>query len=690
MAVATLPQNLQTKLDVLSRRLRRLRLLRGWSLVALTVAIGAGLAFGLDAWLELPPAARIVLFAGLVAATGYAAWRGLILPLRRPVTDAALAAAVEEEYPRLGERLMTAVEIADRPASGDPDTSHGSPAFVRLLVREADQKARPLNFLRAAPPHAAEWLTAAAVAAVLLLAAPALFVPDYYLGLGRRLLMPWDRRPAVAPFAIDATPGDAYAARGRPLTIGVTLRPTRDGVPLPDVSTLVLSAADGKPLRLRMPAGGRPHEFAFRIDDVKGDYRYHVEAGPVETDEHTIVAVDPVELAGGPTATLTPPAYAKTLAPQTVEGPADLSVLEHGRVTIDCRFDRPAESATLILTPAGGSDTTPRRRPVTLSDDHTSGRVEIPATAGARLRLELAAGHDITTLTPEQTLTLIPDRPPEFRRVAGLPENGSARPGDALALDLSVSDDLGVAAVEIEYRVNDGPPLREPLALTGPGTPTAAGRAEFKLSGKAKDGDKLFVRLRAADNRTVPEVSLGPNVTTYPPGDRWAELRIAADADSVRQQEITAKRDDIEKRLRELIALVDRAVRRTYALHQNIEQGRSAADEQMHEVRGLADEQTVLSQKLEELARDAEVAGLKPLTDGMRAVGEQEFRQSAEAFRDAGAAADQGRVAPLRRADAALTEARAKLEALLRDNRDLAELRLDEVRLNDLAERERE
>ena len=47
------------------------------------------------------------------------------------------------------------------------------------------------------------------------------------------------------------------------------------------LSASTLTAGDGKPLRLRMPAGDRPNAFAFRIDEVTGDYRYQVEAGPI-------------------------------------------------------------------------------------------------------------------------------------------------------------------------------------------------------------------------------------------------------------------------------------------------------------------------------------------------------------------------------------------------------------------------
>jgi hypothetical protein len=693
MAVGTLPEKLQTKLDNLARRLHRLRLLRGGSLVVLTAVAGVAVALVLDAWLELPPVVRWMLAAAWIAAVTIVAWRSLIRPLRRPITAPGLAAAVEEEYPRLGERLTTAVDL------DDGKDYHGSPAFVGMLIRETDQKTRTLDFGPAAPPNATEWLTAATVAAVLLLVAPVVFIPDYYLGLARRLLMPWDRRPAVVPFEIIAGPGDGFAARGRPLTITAELRPTREGTAIPDVVTLVLTAEDGKPLRLRMPRGDQSHNFAFRIDELKSNFRYYMQAGPIETANHAIIAVDPVELAGGPTTTLTPPAYATTLGVQTVDGLYDLKVLEHGRVVIDCQFDRPAESATLIMVPTAArpvpadkraNDVPPVKLPLTLSEDRRSGHVEFPARGGAKLRLELSAGHGIMTNTPEQTLTVTPDRPPEFRRVAGMPDHGSIRPTDALAFDLALADDLAVATVEIDYRVNGGPIQHEAVALPGLGTPIAAGRTEFKIAGKAKDGETLFLRLRATDNRNVPDAGLGPNVVAYPAGEHWIDLRVSADADSVRRQEVTSRRDDIDKRLRDLIARVDRADRRAYALHQEIEQDRTGAEAQTQTLRELTAEQAAMAKALTDLADDAAIAGLKPLADDIRAVGEREFRQAAEALRDAAAALDKARVPPLERADAALAEARGKLESLIQTNRDLADARLDQVQLDELAERERE
>jgi hypothetical protein len=676
-----LPAGLQSKLDVLARRSNRIRWLRGTSLTVLVIVLGAGLLLLLDALLEMPSAARWILGPAWVIAVILVVRSRLLRPISRSVPAPALAAAVEEEYPRLGERLTSAVELADA------DEYHGSPAFVRILMREADQKARTLDFSRAAPRNVAEWLTAAAVAAVFVVISPLLFVPDYYLGLTRRLFMPWDRRPAVVPYRVDTAPGDGYAARGRPVTISARLVPIRDRATLPDVCTLIVDGDNGKPLRLRMAADAESHAFAFRLGELKGNLRFHVEAGPIQTERRTIIAVEPVELAGGPTVTLTPPVYAKSIAAQKVEGTADLAVLEHGRVAFDCRFDRPAEAATLLTSPTSGPTT---RQPLTLSGDRRSGRIEFPATAGARLRLELAAEHHILTVTPEQSFVIVPDRPPDFRSVSGLPTNGAIRPTEKLTLDLTVTDDVEVAGLSLEFRVNEGPVQKEAVSLPGLGTPAAVGRALVALAGKVKDGDKLAVRLIATDNRNVPEARLAPNIATFPSGDRWAEFLVSGDAGSLRQQEVVSRRDDIEKRLRELIVRVNRAARQTYALHQDIENSFPPAEEQVRNLRNLSNEREGLSRQLEGLAKDADLGGLKPLAEQMSAVKEVEMRQAGEAFREATTATDRGRVAPLKRADATLTEARVRLEGLLRQNRDLADARLDELKLDDLAERERE
>ena len=82
MARIALPDSIQVKLDDLAGRLRRLRLIRGASAVVLTFVGVAASALIADAWLELPTAARFILLALWVAATGFAIWLGFIRPRR--------------------------------------------------------------------------------------------------------------------------------------------------------------------------------------------------------------------------------------------------------------------------------------------------------------------------------------------------------------------------------------------------------------------------------------------------------------------------------------------------------------------------------------------------------------------------------------------------------------------------------
>src|SRR5204863_8247840 len=114
-------------------------------------------------------------------------------------------------------------------------------------------------------------------------------------------------------------------------------------------------------------------------------------------------------------------------------------------------------------------------------EEGLSARPDPPARASGRCRLVFDAGHGVLTELPPQTLTAQPDQPPAFRRVTGLPEQARAKPTDILPLELTVADDIAVAAVEVEFRVNDGPVQIEALPLTGIGSPLASGLVPFKL-----------------------------------------------------------------------------------------------------------------------------------------------------------------------------------------------------------------
>jgi hypothetical protein len=98
---AVLPRALEEKLDDLAHHVRRLRLLRGLSRLALTLFLTAVAAVLADYSLDLPATGRAALLTGWAVVGAAAAWRFVLRPIRQPVPVADLAAAVEERYPSL-------------------------------------------------------------------------------------------------------------------------------------------------------------------------------------------------------------------------------------------------------------------------------------------------------------------------------------------------------------------------------------------------------------------------------------------------------------------------------------------------------------------------------------------------------------------------------------------------------------
>src|SRR5262249_31109590 len=186
---------------------------------------------------------------------------------------------------------------------------------------------------------------------------------------------------------------------------------------LPAESHLVSTDEAGrKEVRVRMPAD-RADAFSYKFDRLPGSLHYRIEAGEVASGSYRITAVEPVELAGGPTVTVTPPGYVnkEVLPEQTFQGFSDVSALQYSRVKLQFRFSRPAVVARLELAAGrnqgsgtrdqgpGAGDQRPGSRkqdlgkkaerswalPVEVAEDRKQGHVELPALANGSYRLNL-------------------------------------------------------------------------------------------------------------------------------------------------------------------------------------------------------------------------------------------------------------------------------------------------------------
>lgn len=135
--------NLLDQLRDLHREVRRLLWLTGigWVIAGL---LGGALLIGMGDWLLHfdDRGLRVGLLASLSFTVGWLAWRRLIAPLRRPLSNLELSSHLESHFPKLRSRLATAVEFLEH----DVSPSVGSPELQRSLIDQTTAEVRSLNF----------------------------------------------------------------------------------------------------------------------------------------------------------------------------------------------------------------------------------------------------------------------------------------------------------------------------------------------------------------------------------------------------------------------------------------------------------------------------------------------------------------------------------------------------------------
>lgn len=680
MPTMALPRLIEEKFDELARHVRRLWLFRGLTRVALIALLSALALILLDRSLSFGPIGRWIATLSWVALIAGAIVRYIVKPQRQVLDPTTLAAAIETQFPSLSERLITVVERT-------PD-SHGSKPLMELLVRDTLQRTKRLNFDRAAPIGP---VVRGAVLTAMLLGISLLTL--FFVGGGldrvKRLLLPWYTPQIAAPFVVKVSSGSVTIRRGESVTLTGYLERQKPDAMLPTAATLIA----------REKATGTAKHFPMTGDDqatfhvtrpaVAADFDYRIEAGGLTSDWRTVTVADPVELADGTTVTLTPPAYAMPpQQPTHAPGFPTIESLQHSDVQFEFHFNRPASAATLewlSATPTNGLQS--ERLPLALSEDRKSARLRVSLFASGNYRLTLQGEHDLTTTLTAPARAIV-DQPPKFEHVGGLnPRAKEVQPAETIILDATVTDDVAVDRVVLEYVVNDAPPVEVPLAIRIPKSPRAECKYVFSLSERVKEGDTLRYRLRASDGRSIPALGLKPQVAYFPERE-WVTLRIKSGAESLEKQEILSQQDAVRKKLDEALSATNTARRQVERVR------REAGDQPMlhgEDLARLQEARAGADKAAHALDAAAEEAALTPelrsLAEAMRALAAESLRTAEAQVRRAENDPDpKTRAESMAEAEKRLAAARDRIEALQKQNDILAQNRVDKRRLEMLAD----
>ena len=683
MSTATLPKSLRTRLTSLGQRLHQQKVIRSACRIALLLLGSAAAIILVDVLVGLPVWLRCVTLVGWVGLGIYEVRRFFHEVLSAPIDAEGVACAVEQEYPRLAERLSTAVELA-----GTDDPANGSPELIADLVADAEVRTRKLDLQRAASSKRTRGFALATGAALVV----TLCLISFASGSGeqlRRFFVPF-YTPKVTPveigYRVVVTSGHPTLKRGESTDLAGHIESLKAGAVLPTSATLVLKSANGSQQRLPMEFDADKSVVHLKQGPIDASFEYRIESGQAVSEWHSVTVIEPIRLESI-CATITPPAYAFRDGDvrAKVQDLGEIQVLQHSQISWDIKFSRTPSVVWVEWKPTVDTDKAPTTERIHLNIDEM-GRTthSLTATTGGELRLIVDAGKAGTHFGP-QTIRVLADLPPKFEKVDGvLAETRFLRPDAKLPLDVTIVDDIQIAQVEVDFRVNQGPIQKVALPLKGIGSSRVSDSYELDISGKAKDEDIFEYRLVATDNRSVPEAKLTPQQTYYPSDIKWAEIRFNKNAAPLKDQDILAKKKAVDERLKKILRELEGEQRSTNSLKIDAARKTKLTPEQSNKLDDISKQVRETSDSLEELGREIGLTpDLEDLARFARDVQDREMKDADSALNQARKDDKlENRTKNLDKADTALTDAIRRLEELRKLNERVGQARLDREKLD--------
>ncbi len=438
--------------------------LGAWALHSLRFSAGAVTAFRALAW--------------LLAAV--ALLRYLIRPLLRRVTDAQVARYIEEHESGLEALLVSAVEQS---ATNAPQSTALAEALVRSAVariREADE-GRRIEVVRLRKAAGITALLAAAGVAGLLVGPAA-------LRQAARALVPWQDAAAATPYAVLVEPGDVSVPRGGDLEISARLR----GFATDRVELLMREGDSPEWRRLPMISGDSSGHWTFRLFDLTARAEYVVEANGIRSRQFTISIAD-LPAVERLAIELRFPSHTG-LGIERQDPGGDVAVPRGTGIRFIVTPTRPAPAGR-VVTEAG--DTVALKAG---SEGRLEGSLRANQSGWYRIELQAPSGEFVEG-SLRYRIDLLEDVGPTvvFTRPG---RDAQATNVEEVFAEARATDDYGIRALELVYRVNGGEEKK--VSLYGGGSKrlpeVTAGHTFFLEELGLSPGDVIAYFARATDN----------------------------------------------------------------------------------------------------------------------------------------------------------------------------------------------
>ena len=660
------PKEITKRLKALRRRVRRLQLMRGL-LGVLTVALGGVMVvMAADYFLApLPVLARWGLFVALVVVVLAAVWFWLLKPLARRISLVQVARWLEARHPEIQERVSSALELSG--------TEGGvSESLLAELVDAAKVDVADLDpGIELKGRRAKKWLwPAAGLAAVFLI----LFAvwPSEFGRLLARAVAPYSDLGNAGAGRFEILPGDQELLAGDALEITIrfsdekvehlTMFTEREDGSVTEETLSVVGVTEGKSV------------FVYRLSAATESFRYRMRSGRAESDPYQ-VRVWPTPVLESVVAAYDFPVYTD-LSPSKRPLGRGVTALTGTSVVLEGRPNTPVESGKFLLDgkEAGRVNVTPGA---------SGGRVEIswtmePEASGlGQVILTHRLGREVEGL--RFPVTVVKDEPPVVTLLTPMPRELRVKPTEQIVMGYEVEEDVGLAEVSIELRVNGK--AVESLAEVIPDRVQTSRKPLWRGEGMVYVGGLVDrwknareVKMRIAVRDTLPEDLEGPGMGY----SEWLTVKIDRNAESLVRQELRAQQSDVreslakaEQDVREAKARLDAArVKDEKKDVQKYTEGQMKKAEEK-----LAEAKENLEELAERMENGVQAAKVKDVLEAMEKVKEAQEHAENTPLQDTGEA----RQAEVDMAKLAAEEAIEKLQEIRE------EVQQDEQRVQQLA-----
>lgn len=435
---------LHRALTALRRHRRRRVLLEGFVAIALMVLVVLGLGLLISEVLGGGPMATVIVRAVGWLLLAFALIWFVVKPVSQRVGDDRLALYVEERAPEIRQLLVSAVHVATD-IDGLPASSLDQRVIVRALA-EVDRLRAGAVIERPRVQRALSILAGVVAAGALL----TWLGPTALRDVARMLFVPWSAAAEVPVRAVRVTPGDIKVARGAALDLKAESRGF-----VADAAELVFTANSAtEAIRLTMLRDSLGSRFGIRMFDVTQSGNYYVEADGIRSPTFQITVTDlpAVKRVG---VELQFPAYTG-LKVEKVEDGGDIAAVKGTRVQLAIDVSLPVRNGTLHFDDG-------RTIPLTVgSDGSVVGGFRVERPGFYRVDLMAPDGSEVTG-TVQYAVEVLPDHPPTVR-ISDPGRDTKATVTEELSIGVNVSDDFGVAGVDLIYAVNGGAEKRLTLA----------------------------------------------------------------------------------------------------------------------------------------------------------------------------------------------------------------------------------